>query len=400
MRIRAGRMLGVVAVAWATVGLAGLGSVGAQDRDAPQADAKAKANAKPGQTKRTPRARGGLRVGVGAPPKNVGGGAVDPLANPDAAAKKQAVPGPAAPPEWPFHVAFRLTGGDGQTLSATFYPARGGTDAPVLMLVHQTGPGHSSEDFQKPAESLKGQTLAEHLQQQDYAVLLIDLRGHGPDVRRQEVNTKDTRSLVNDLHTAYRFLIDRHNRRELNLAKFGVIAVGDGATLAAGWAALDNGAVPNPGRLSDLGALVMISPVEEMSGMRLAPSVNALAPRLPMLIVAGSRDSELAKAAQPILERNRLSTVKFFETRLQGNRLLDFEPEAITTILKFLDEPVKFRRNADWEPRYLLQPIAYGDIQFVAHEAKAEEKAAAPDAKADAKPAPDAKAAEKAAAVP
>ena len=64
---------------------------------------------------------------------------------------------------------------------------------------------------------------------------------------------------------AYAFLIDRHNRRELNLAKFGLIAVGDGATLRPpGWP-FDNGSVANPGRLGDVQALVLVSPAAEAS---------------------------------------------------------------------------------------------------------------------------------------
>ena len=39
--------------------------------------------------------------------------------------------------------------------------------------------------------------------------------------------------MVDDLQAAYQFLVDRHNRGKLNLAKFGVLALGEGANLAA-----------------------------------------------------------------------------------------------------------------------------------------------------------------------
>ena len=223
------------------------------------------------------------------------------------------------------------------------------------MLVHQSGTGHSSKDFQEPIESLEGKSLAEHFQQQDYAVLLVDMRPQA--ARRADANQREVLSaLLGDLHTAYAFLIDRHNRRELNLGKFGVVAIGDGADLVAQWGAFDGGAVANPGRLSDLGALAMISPPAEAWGTRLAPALTALAPRLPMLLIAGDRDTELAKAAQPVLERHPLSKVAFFETRLQGNRLLGFEPKVVETLTKFLEEPVKFRKNSEWEPRIPAPP--------------------------------------------
>lgn len=383
MRVPVGRLMGAVVVAVATVAVAVVGTAGAQ---APKANDTAKAQAKPEAGKAS--RKGGLRVGGGVPPKDVGGGAADPLEQRAEEEPKKKAAAKGAAPEWPFHVTFRLTGRNGQTLDAAFYPARGGADAPVLLLVHQTGPGHSSEDFQRPSESAEGQSLAERLQKEDYAVLLITQRGHGANVRKQEVSPRDPRAPFSDLHTAYQFLIDRHNRRELNLAKFGILAVGDGANLVAGWAAQDNGAVANPGRLSDLAALAMVSPVAEAQGVRLSPALATLAPRLPMLLITGARDTEFADTLGPILRRNPASSVKPLESRLQGSRLLEFDAEAVKTLIAFLEERVKFRRNAEWEPRYLLQPIAYGEIQFFeSTKSDAKKVEAKPEAKkAEAKP--------------
>ncbi len=376
MRNKAGRVLGLAVVAVATVMVAAIGEGWAEApaRKAAEADAKA------------PAPKGGLRIGVGAPPKDVRKGVADPLGG---AAQKKAVGGaaPAVAPQWPFYATFQLTATDGVSLDAVFYPARGGPDAPVLMLVHQSGTGHSSKDFQEPIESLEGKTLAEHLQQQDYAVFLVDMRPQAAQ-RRDATQREVLAALLGDLHTAYAFLIDRHNRRELNLSKFGVIAIGDGADLVAQWTAYDGGAVANPGRLSDLGALAMISPPAEAWGTRLAPALTALAPRLPMLLIAGDRDTELAKSAQPVLERHPLSKVAFFETRLQGNRLLGFEPKVVETLTKFLEEPVKFRKNSEWEPRYLLHPIAYSDVQLTPIKEPSKDQPAEPKAKAKAKDQP------------
>ena len=63
-----------------------------------------------------------------------------------------------------------------------------------------------------------------------------------------------------DLQAAYYFLVDRHNRGDLNLAKLGVVALGDGANLAAAWAYQPGAAITTDGRPSDLSALAMISP--------------------------------------------------------------------------------------------------------------------------------------------
>ena len=130
------------------------------------------------------------------------------------------------------------------------------------MLVHEKGVGRSGKDFEEPIADLKNLGLAEHLQEEDYAVLVVDLRGHGANPRH-EVAAREWQSMTRDLQTAYFFLVDRHNRRELNVAKLGVLALGDAGNLVAAWAASPEGAVTSEGRVSDLGALILVSPVED-----------------------------------------------------------------------------------------------------------------------------------------
>jgi len=74
--------------------------------------------------------------------------------------------------------------------------------------------------------------VAEHLQGQGYAVLAVNLRGQGANVRKAPT-PQDWRLMIDDLQAAYQFLVDRHNRGKLNLSKFGVLALGEGANLAA-----------------------------------------------------------------------------------------------------------------------------------------------------------------------
>ena len=72
--------------------------------------------------------------------------------------------------------------------------------------------------------------------------------------------------MAEDLQAAYVFLLDRHNRGDFNLAKLGVIALGEGANLAVAWAYQPGAAVSTEGRASDLNALVLLSPFPEGSG--------------------------------------------------------------------------------------------------------------------------------------
>jgi pimeloyl-ACP methyl ester carboxylesterase len=393
----------VTRIAALATAVATLGVALAQEPDAKKGDPAKKAAGAKGKRK------GGLLAGGAIAPKGA-------AAKGDALGKAQ---GKEAPPRWPYHVRFRLTNSDGITQTATYYPSRGGDGAPVLLLVHQGGAGHSARDFEEPIEAFEGKTLAEHLQGLDYAVLIPELRlpaaaaapvanpNPEPDANAKVkakpkaprgASEREIATLAADLRAAYLFLIDRHNLRELNVGRLGVIGFGDGATVAAAWAAAayPTGPIANPGRLSDVGALVLVSPTADAGSLKLAPAVTTLAPRLPILVIATEKDEDVAKTVEPQLQRPRLaSKVERFESRLQGDRLLRFEPKAVEAIAKFLEDPVKFRSNSDWEPRYLLTPVAYSDIETIsskkaaepAKKEAAEKEAAEPAKKKAAEPA-------------
>ena len=276
-----------------------------------------------------PKPKGGLRLQPGEPPKDGDAPAADPLAGgaapaagaaaaaPGQGQAPAAAPGQALPPlgpvvpEWPFHYRLQLQGFDGTALGCRYYPSRLGVSTPVVLLVHESGPGRSGKDFEDPIAELDNQGLAEHLQELGYAVLVLDLRGHGTNPR-QTLNDARWRAKVADLQAAYQFLLDRHNRRELNVAKLGVVALGDGANLALAWASMPAAAVAVEGRISDLGALALVSPLPEAHGVRATPAVRGLAPRIPILLMAGQDDAASAAAVQearPAVDRQRLSVV-------------------------------------------------------------------------------------------
>ena len=250
------------------------------------------------------------------------------------------------------------------TLAATYYPAKLGTTAPVVLLIHEKD--RSGKDFEEAIGELKGQGLAEHLQGAGYAVLFIDLRGHGANPRRT-LSAKDWRAMTVDLQAAYLFLLDRHNRGELNLNKLGVVAVGEGANLAAAWAATPGAAVSTQGRNSDLGALVLVSPTAIEGREGLESVLTTLAPRVPLLLMVGERDTDShasVKAVRPFVERTKTNKIELFPSSLHGYKLLRLEPKVSSVLTRFLDSTLKSRAD-EWEPRYNLNPVAYSDIQFV-----------------------------------
>src|SRR5262249_5305946 len=129
---------------------------------------------KPGNKKRT----GGLRVPVGRVPKNRQDPAADPLkqaqqpapggnqpfAKAQAKGGANANPNPNQPqvPLWPFHYTLKLEGTDGTPLSAAYYPARASFEAPVLIMLHESGAGRSGKEFAEPIEDLKGRSFTRY----------------------------------------------------------------------------------------------------------------------------------------------------------------------------------------------------------------------------------------------
>lgn len=305
------------------------------------------------------------------------------LAKPDAKAKIGAAP---------FHYTFKFHSFDGAALSGAYYPSKLGSTAPVLILVHEAN--RSRKDFEDPVLELKGQGLAEYLQDQGYASFSFDLRNRGQELRRGvPANRSDgqVEKLSDDLQAAYQFLLDRHNRGELNVAKLGVLGMGEGANLLAAWAHQPGAAVSTEGRAGDINDMVLISPEPEGAGYQLDHVLSALALRVPMLLMAGEKDkasSDAVAAARPGVERSRLNKIELFPSSLHGFRLLRLEPKVANTLIRHLDSTLKLRPG-EWEPRYNQFPIAVTDVRTVHRPAPEPPRAQEPEKKADEKPKAD-----------
>jgi pimeloyl-ACP methyl ester carboxylesterase len=328
----------------------------------------ARGKSAPGKT-----ARGKARGNANAPQRKGPPNAADPLARQvNDAAEKPA-------PRGTYHFRLKVESYDDATLAASYYPAKAETAAPVVLLVHEKD--RSGKDFEDPVGELKGLGLAEHLQSLGYAVLAFDLRGYGANQRRP-MTDRDWREMVNDLQAVYQFLVDRNNRGEVNLSRLGVVALGEGANLVALWAYLPGGAVSSEGRVTDLSGLVLVSPLTEGEGYPFATLMNALAPRIPVLLMAGERDAASHEAVRKVranVEKTRQNKVELFPSSLHGYKLLRLEPRATSVLTKFLEGTVKLK-SSEWEPRYNLAPVAFSDIQLIRH-AKADADTEAEKAK-------------------
>jgi pimeloyl-ACP methyl ester carboxylesterase len=291
-------------------------------------------------------------------------------------------PGQPLPPAGTFHYRFKISVGETEPLSVAYYPSKvTGLLTPVVMLIHERE--RSSKDFEEPIAELKKSSLAEELQKQGYAVLAVDLRGHGVSTPRRTLGRAEWPAVVNDLQAAYYCLVDRHNRDELNLAKLGVVALGEGANVAAEWARL-GGAVSSEGRASDLGALVLVSPMVEAQSQNVParPAITALAARVPIDLLVGERDAASAAliddgpaSVKAVVKRHRFNKVETFPSALHGYKLLQFEPNLTASITSFLEGSIKSKGD-EWEGRYLLTPVTYSGIQVIKNPVRVDPAAA------------------------
>ena len=350
-----------------------VGAVVAQDPEAPAKGAAPAKDANPNPNKERdkgkPAKKGGrlLRPPGKVPAKVVAKGA-DPLANADGVV---VAPGQPLPLLGTYHYRFKIAVGSVDPLSAAYYPPKVLNNiSPVVLLIHERE--RSSKDFEESIAELKKSSLAEELQKQGYAVLAVDLRGHGASTPRRTLNRSEWPNVTDDLQAAYFCLVDRHNRDEFNLAKLGVVAMGEGANVAATWAAR-GGPVSSEGRASDLGALILVSPMVDAQnqGVPAKPAITTLAARVPIDLLVGERDAASAAliddgpgSVKALVKRFRSNKVETFPSALHGYKLLQFEPTLTSSIFQFLEGTIKARAD-EWEGRYLFNPVTYTDVKMI-----------------------------------
>jgi dienelactone hydrolase len=131
---------------------------------------------------------------------------------------------------------------DGAEISCRFYPLEG-NENPALILLHSLG--RSKDDWNQ---------IAPEFQKRGYAILTIDLRGHGNSINMKgksisykDFDKEDYKNMVYDIGAAYIYL---RNREEVDKSTIGIIGTGLGANLAPLYF------IPNP----ELKNLLLISP--------------------------------------------------------------------------------------------------------------------------------------------
>ena len=186
--------------------------------------------------------------------------------------------------------------------------ATGGSDKAVpFILLH---------DWEGSRNDLAQYAL--FLQQQGHAVIVPDLRGHGGSTevvgvakpidaakfRKNEVMTAQK-----DIERCKKFLVQQHNKGEVNIDLLCVVAVGKTSVLAVQWSLNDWVAFPafNSKGIKqgqDVKALMLVSPLKKLAGVSLLPTLkhglfSGGQSTMPVMVVWGASE-ETAKESEAI----------------------------------------------------------------------------------------------------
>lgn len=159
---------------------------------------------------------------------------------------------------------------DGVTIKATYYASKLKKKAiPIIMLHGWEG---NRGDFHN---------LAAVLQNQGYAVICPDLRGHGQSLKYkvpgggaeefelEKMKGADLEKMVLDVEACKKYLLEKNNAGELNIEALCVVGSQLGCSIAMMWSVLDwdQRILPAFKQGQDVKAMILLSPVETFRGV-------------------------------------------------------------------------------------------------------------------------------------
>ncbi len=266
---------------------------------------------------------------------------------------------------------------DNVAINITYFPSTAGKAAPVAVLLH--GEKGNRKIWHTGAGNLPG--FAPALQSNDFAVVTVDLRGHGQNVagdggaaaanKKADAHKPTARDyqamVVGDMEAVKKFLFDEHQKGMLNMNKLAIVGAEFSTAVALAYTELDwskepydDGTTPadRTPRGQDVRGLILISPEANVPGIPTnvaAGRIRAL--QMPVMIAVGSKDAGDRNAAGKLMEQlspkqpeKPYVIPEKYDSKLRGlnllNKGLSIEPQ----MYKFLDEYVK-KSPGEWRDR-------------------------------------------------
>lgn len=289
-----------------------------------------------------------------------------------------------------------LPANDGLPIAITYFKSGGGKETPVVVLLHM------KEDSRRIWDN----GLAPVLQKEGYAVVTVDLRGHGEskgggiastgttgnanqkkkDDKDKKPAAKSTKAtgevkrgdveamIALDMEAVKTFIYERHQAGELNMNKLAVVGAEMGATVGLNFAYNDWLKKPHsdgqPGfqtpRGQDVRAVVLISPQTGFAGIPVNAALNAMRTNYPtavdpnggvaVLVCVAKKDTEDRGQAKKIFDqvqnKDNESRTYFesYEGKLRGTQMLGKNLRIEAHLLAFLDKHLK-KLPPNWRDR-------------------------------------------------
>lgn len=252
-----------------------------------------------------------------------------------------------------------LQAGDA-TIALTYYKSTKEKDAPAVILLHNERSNRLVWTGDKPS-------FAERLNDEGYAVAAVDLRKHGQAAGGKAADPKlkagDYQNMVDfDLPAVKQFLVDEHEKGNLNVRKTAIVAPGFSSVVALNFAANDWARMPwddapvfeaRTPRGQDIRAMIFLSPEASVTGMNTGKAVSFLksvSPRVATCICVGSKDKldkghEARKLHDSFAGTDKEKETEYnlfveYDTNARGTQLLGKKLKVEELMLGFLKKYV------------------------------------------------------------
>lgn len=271
-----------------------------------------------------------------------------------------------------------LTTRDGVPLHCTYFPSAAGKNAPVAILLH--GKNGNRLVWQTGSGNIPG--FAQALQGNDFAVMTVDLRGHGQNIaaagapaankKADQVRfvARDYQNMAAfDLDAVKRFLLDEHEKGQLNINKLAIVSADFSTAVAMtyfdiDWSKEPYDDAPVPAqrtpRGQDVRALILLSPESSVPGLvttGAAQRIRALKGFVNVMIGVGTKDNQdkgaakkMAELISPKQEATQFLFLEEYDTKFRGTDLLNKGLKVEGHMFKFMDEYVK-KAPGEWRTR-------------------------------------------------
>jgi pimeloyl-ACP methyl ester carboxylesterase len=285
-----------------------------------------------------------------------------------------------------------LTTRDGVRLVATYYPSKLGKKATPVLLLHDWKESRTVFDSlarklnRGSQETEEGEAAA--LEYDSFAVVTVDLRGHGDSVRQTGYNgaTRELQAaklskpdfqamILQDMEAVRKLLREKNDAGELNLNQLCLLGAGMGASVAVNWAAIDWSTPPLAAvkQGQDVRAMVLVSPPWKFQGLTVNVALRQrdIQRDVATLIIFGGEDRRARadaervyqsldkfhpadRSAQPEDVPMLMKVGENVKSKLQGTLLLQQAGDkGSDMIIRFLKKHVADQTDFEWSRRQL-----------------------------------------------